>query len=70
VGIIHDVLQAAGARLVGHWPTAGYEFKSSQAVAGEHFRGLALDQINQPALTEERLDAWLAQIRPELSPLM
>jgi len=66
IGLLHDALQAAGARMVGRWPAAGYEFAASQAVDGDHFLGLALDQINQPALSEERLDAWLAQIRPEL----
>lgn len=68
IGIIHDALVARGARAVGYWPVAGYEFNASQAVDGDRFLGLALDQINQPALTEERLDAWLAQIRPELLP--
>ncbi len=68
IGIIHDALVARGARPIGYWPTAGYEFNASQAVDGELFLGLALDQINQPVLTEERLDAWLAQIRPELMP--
>lgn len=67
IGLIHAALLARGARLVGRWPTAGYEFADSQAVDGEHFLGLALDQINQPALTESRLDAWLAQIGPELA---
>ncbi|MGE5471326.1 MAG: flavodoxin [Bacteroidota bacterium] len=66
IGLIHDAVVAAGARVIGRWPTAGYEFKASQAVDGEHFLGLALDQINQPLLTEERLDAWLARITPEL----
>jgi len=68
IGLIHDVLLARGARIVGRWPTAGYEFAASQAVDGEDFLGLALDQINQPIYTEQRLDAWLAQIRPELTP--
>lgn len=68
IGLIHDAVAARGARLVGRWPIAGYEFAASQAVDGEQFLGLAIDQINQPALTEERVDAWLAQIRPELMP--
>jgi flavodoxin I len=68
IGLIHDALLARGARVVGYWPTAGYEFAASHAVDGDHFLGLALDQINQPVLTEERLDTWLAQIRPELLP--
>ena len=68
IGLIHDALVVRGARVVGSWPTAGYEFIASQAIDGEHFLGLALDQINQPLLTEERLDAWLAKISPELLP--
>ncbi|RIX41565.1 MAG: flavodoxin [Rhodocyclales bacterium GT-UBC] len=68
IGIIHDALIAAGARVVGRWPIAGYEFAASQAVDGDDFLGLALDQINQPVLTEQRIDTWLAQIRPELLP--
>jgi flavodoxin I len=68
IGIIHDALIAGGARVVGRWPVAGYEFAASQAVDGDDFLGLALDQINQPVYTEQRVDDWLAQIRPELLP--
>lgn len=68
IGIIHDALVAAGARVVGRWPIAGYEFAASQAVDGDDFLGLAIDQINQPVFTEQRIDTWLAQIQPELLP--
>lgn len=66
IGIIHDALLARGGRIVGRWPTAGYEFAASLAVDRDEFLGLALDQINQPVFTEERIDGWLAQIRPAL----
>jgi len=66
IGLIHDVVVAAGARVIGRWPVAGYEFNISQAQDGEHFLGLAIDQINQPLLTEERVNSWLEQITPEL----
>ena len=65
IGILHDAFVARGARVVGRWPTAGYEFAASQAVDGDEFLGLALDQHHQPVLTEERIDAWLAQIKTE-----
>lgn len=68
IGLIHDVLLARGARVIGHWPVEGYEFTASRAVDGNHFLGLAIDQINQPLLTEARVDAWLAEIRPGLLP--
>lgn len=68
IGLIHDALIVRGARIVGHWPVADYEFAASKAVDGNRFLGLAIDQINQPLLTEARVDAWLAQIQPELLP--
>ena len=67
IGILHDALTARGARLVGRWPAAGYEFKASRALVGDDFLGLALDQHHQAALTEGRIDAWLASIKPELT---
>lgn len=66
IGLLHDALVAAGARVVGRWPAAGYEFAGSLALDGDDFLGLAIDQINQPVFTEQRLDTWLAQIQPEL----
>lgn len=65
---LHDAVVAAGATVVGAWPTEGYDFKASEAVEDGHFVGLALDQDNQKALTEARLERWLAQIRPQLAP--
>ena len=68
IGILHDAFVARGPRVVGRWPTAGYDFAASQAVDGDEFLGLALDQHHQPVLTEERIDAWLAQIKTEFLP--
>ncbi|HEY6897826.1 MAG TPA: flavodoxin [Rhodocyclaceae bacterium] len=64
--LLHDAVTACGASVVGDWPVDGYSFKASQAIVDGRFVGLPLDQILQPALTEARLDAWLAQIRPAL----
>lgn len=68
IGLIHDAVVARGARVVGRWPTTGYDFTTSQAVDGDDFLGLALDQHHQPLLTEERINTWLAQIQAELLP--
>ncbi|PKO38454.1 MAG: flavodoxin [Betaproteobacteria bacterium HGW-Betaproteobacteria-6] len=68
IGLIHDAVIDRGARVVGRWPTAGYDFTASLAVDGDDFLGLALDQHHQPLLTEERIDTWLAQIQAELLP--
>lgn len=68
MAVIQDALLARGARIVGRWPTSGYEFSASKSVDGKHFLGLALDQSNQPGLTGQRVQSWLAQIRPALLP--
>jgi len=56
-----------GATIVGDWPTDGYTFEQSLAVVDGRFAGLVLDQNTQAMLSEERLDAWLAQIMPQLT---
>lgn len=63
---LHDFAADKGARIVGAWPVAGYEFKASQSVLDGEFVGLALDLDNQSAQTEARLEAWLRLIAPEL----
>jgi flavodoxin I len=68
IGILHDAFVAGGARVVGRWPTAGYEFNASKAVDGDDFLGLAIDQHHQGLLTEQRIDSWLEQIKPALLP--
>jgi flavodoxin I len=67
IALLHDAVAACGARVVGDTTIDGYRFKTSQAVIDDRFLGLALDQINQPALTEARVDAWLAGIVPMLT---
>lgn len=64
MGMLHDVVAASGANIIGHWPTAGYDYDASKAeVPGEEmFVGLGLDEDQQPELTAQRLDAWCTQI--------
>ncbi|WP_428036080.1 flavodoxin [Amphritea sp.] len=66
MGELYDFVTERGAKVVGSWPTDGYEFAHSEAVGEDgKFVGLALDLDNQSNLTEERLNAWLAQIAPD-----
>jgi len=55
-----------GTRLIGSWSAEGYEFNKSKAFRDGEFVGLVLDQDNQADLTEERLEEWLEQVKPEL----
>jgi len=63
---LHDVLVGYGAEIVGGWSTDGYTFEHSAAVVDGRFVGLVLDQRTQGMHTDERLDAWVAQVKPLL----
>ena len=64
--ILHDAFTATGATLVGSWPTDGYTFEASKAIIEDAFVGLVIDHDNQSDLTDERVDAWLEEIKPLL----
>lgn len=65
LGMLAQHIRARGARLVGYWPTTGYTFAASLAVEGDHFVGLALDDITAPHLTEARITQWVQQVAAE-----
>lgn len=63
---LYDAATEAGANVLQGVATAGYTFDESEAVEGDHFVGLALDDVNEDDKTEERIDAWLEAIKPSL----
>lgn len=66
VGILGQAVAENGGEIIGVWPTEGYDFEESVAeFEPGWFMGLALDEDNQREMTEERVDAWLAQITEE-----
>ncbi|ODS23728.1 flavodoxin [Candidatus Endobugula sertula] len=69
MGMLHDVIVANGADIVGHWPTEGYDYEASKAeVSGAGlFVGLAIDEDQQDELTESRIELWCKQIDSEFS---
>lgn len=62
---IKDEFEIAGAKLIGRWPTEGYDFTGSDSVEGNEFLGLALDEDHLDEKTDERIDAWVKQISKE-----
>lgn len=67
LGILRNKLVERGAEIIGNWTTEGYNYSESLAVHNGKFDGLALDQDNQPDLTEERIIEWVKEIRQEIS---
>jgi flavodoxin I len=58
--------KASGARFVGAVDTDGYTFDDSEAVIDGKFIGLPLDDVNEDDKTDTRIDAWIAEISPNL----
>ena len=67
VGILADIVEKNGGKVIGNWPTDGYEFESSKAVMNTNntFYGLCIDEDNQSELTQERLKKWVEQLKNE-----
>lgn len=63
---IYNAAKESGANIIGAVPTDGYTFDDSEAVVDGKFVGLALDEVNEDNKTDERIDAWVAQIQPSL----
>jgi len=65
IGYLYHKLKNLGADLKGHWPNQGYTFNESKALTEDksEFVGLALDDENQPELTDARLTIWLKELR-------
>ena len=55
--------------MVGAVSTDGYDHTDSKSVAGGKFVGLACDEDNQPDMSEDRVKAWIDQIKGEGMPL-
>ena len=63
IGILASEVIKNEGKIIGHWPTEGYEFVESKALFNKDlFYGLALDEGNQYELTKDRVDKWLIKL--------
>ncbi len=67
LGELYDIISETGASVVGFWPNEGYEFNSSNALDGDDFVGLVIDQDNQSSLTPERVKSWVSALKSEFA---
>jgi len=65
VGIMANLLERRGARIVGMTSAKGFEFESSLALRGGMFAGLALDFENQASQINQRIKKWAEQLKQE-----
>jgi len=63
IGIIAKEIIKNNGKLIGEWPTKGYEFTKSKALKDKNtFFGLALDEDNQYEETDSRIKIWTKKI--------
>jgi flavodoxin I len=66
IGIIHEKIKDSGITLIGETATDGYTFDGSKGVEDGKFLGLAIDEVNQSDLTDERVEKWTEEIKKAL----
>lgn len=65
VGILGELVQKRGAKLVGYTSTEGYSFESSRAIIDNKFMGLILDQENQARQSKDRISNWVIGLKSD-----
>ncbi len=68
IGGLYEELKDSGCVFVGNRvSTEDYAYSSSTAVVDGRFVGLALDEVNESDKTDSRMDAWVEDLKRELS---
>ena len=63
---IYEGLASSGCSFIGAYEPEGYSYDATQAEQDGKLIGLCLDEANQSDLTDERIEKWVALIKPEL----
>jgi flavodoxin I len=67
IGIMAELVQGRGAKLIGFTSAEGYKYEASRALFEDKFMGLLLDQENQPRLSKERIEKWVTDLKSQFS---
>ncbi len=59
MGKLYHLLNDKGWNIIGDWSTEGYDFSESEAVVDDRFVGLALDEDNEPDMSDVRIGEWV-----------
>lgn len=67
MGLMAEILEEQGAKIVGFTSTKGYTYERSRAERGDQFVGLSIDMENQSAKTNSRISDWVKELKKEFS---
>ena len=65
MGELFKVLSSKNTNIVGKVPASDYTFRESKAVINDMFVGLPIDEDFEPSLTDQRIKAWVNQLKKE-----
>lgn len=65
IGILGELMESRGGKLVGFTKNEGYEFERSRALRGNEFCGLPLDFENQARKVKPKIQEWVKQLKKE-----
>jgi flavodoxin long chain len=64
--ILYDKVIERGARVIAHNVSVeGFEFAHSESIVDGAFIGLVIDEMNEPDLTQARIESWAQAVRQE-----
>ena len=61
--VLYDVVIKNGGEVIGFTSNEGYRYEESNAVIGDQFVGLAIDENNQDDETPERVMNWISELK-------
>ena len=65
IGILSELVEKNGGKLIGQVSTEGYEFEDSKAVKDDMFMGLPIDEDYDADKTPGRVKNWVNQIKKD-----
>ncbi|GAB1360749.1 flavodoxin FldA [Porphyromonadaceae bacterium] len=63
LGELYKELESSGAIFIGQVDSAEYTFDDSDALINGQFIGLAIDEMNEPEKTDDRITRWIESIQ-------
>ncbi|MCF6358001.1 MAG: flavodoxin [Draconibacterium sp.] len=66
IGILVEILEECGAKIIGETSLDGYTYEASKAERNGQFVGLPIDQENQGRLTQGRVENWVNRLKKQM----
>lgn len=65
MGELNRLIARKGVKSIGWVPASEYTFNDSQALEGDMFVGLPVDEDFEESLTDERITSWINELKKE-----